>query len=45
VIHTAHKEYPLSSQDRAPSLKPVHEDHFTVTCKTTNQAKNKKTRK
>jgi len=43
VIHTSHKEYQLSSQDRAPSLKLAHQGHSTITCKTTNQTKNKKT--
>jgi hypothetical protein len=42
MIHTAHKEYPLCSQDYAPSLKLTHQSHSTVTCKTTNQPKNKK---
>ncbi len=44
MIHTAQKEYPLSSQDCAPSLKPTHQNHSTLTCKTTNQAKSKKTK-
>jgi hypothetical protein len=42
MIHIAHKEYQLSSQDCAPSLKPAHHGHFTIICKTTNQAENKK---
>jgi hypothetical protein len=43
VLHTTHKEYPLSSC--SPSLKPNHQNHSTITCKTTNQAKNRKIRK
>jgi hypothetical protein len=43
VIHTTHKEYPLSNQDRIPSLKPIHQDHSIITYKTKDQAKNKKT--
>jgi hypothetical protein len=41
VIHKTHKESPLSNQDRALSLKPVHEDPFAITCKTSKQTKNK----
>jgi hypothetical protein len=42
MIHIAHKDYPLSSQNRAPSLKPIHQCHSIITYKTTNQAKKKK---
>jgi hypothetical protein len=45
MIHTTHKESPLSSQDCAPSVKPAHEDPSIMTYKTTKQTKNKKTRK
>ncbi len=41
VIHTTHKEYPLSGRDHTPSLKPAHRDPFVITCKTTKQTKNK----
>jgi len=41
VIHTTHKESPLSSRDHTPSLKLAHQDPFTITCKTTKQTKNK----
>jgi hypothetical protein len=44
MIHTTHKEYPLSDQDCAPSLKPTHQCHSTITYKTTNLAKNRKIR-
>jgi hypothetical protein len=42
VIHTTHKDYPLNNQNHALSLKPIHQNHSTITYKTTNQAKNKK---
>jgi hypothetical protein len=45
MIHIAHKEYPLSSQDYTPSLKLAHQDLSTIICKTTNQAKNFKKQK
>jgi hypothetical protein len=45
MIHTTHKEYPLSSHDYTPSLKPAHQDHSIITFKITKQTKNKKTRK
>jgi len=40
VIHIAHKKSPLNSRDRTPSLKPTHQDPFTITYKTTKQTKN-----
>jgi len=45
MIHIAHKDYPLSSQNRVPSLKPIHQCHSIITYKTTNQAKKKKKKK
>jgi hypothetical protein len=41
MIHTTHKEFPLSNWDHAPSLKPAHQDPFAITYKTTKQTKNK----
>jgi hypothetical protein len=42
VIHTTHKEFPLSNQDCVPSLIPTHQNPSTIICKTTKQTKNKK---
>ncbi len=41
VIHTTHEESSLNNRDCAPSLKPIHQDPFAITCKTIKQTKNK----
>ncbi len=42
MIHTAHIEYPLSSQDRTPSLKLAHQDQSTITYKKQTTPKTEK---
>jgi len=41
MIHTTHEESSLNSRDYAPSLKPTHQDPFTITYKATKQTKNR----
>ncbi len=42
VTHIPHKVFQLSSRDLVPSPKLAHLNHSTITCKSTNKAKNKK---
>ncbi len=42
MIHIPHKNCQLNNKDSTPSLKPIHQSHSTITCKTTNKAKNRK---
>jgi hypothetical protein len=39
MVHTAHEEFSLSSQDCVPSLKPTRHDPFAIICKATKQTK------